>query len=94
MFCNTLYKNDITAHEYFPLFQAHQQLLDMLDSEGFDRVTESFSTDPEPALTNLKVSELLLYCSFNKSDHASSWLILCDLCKACICHVSAQIPTA
>ena len=37
------------------LFQAHNKLADFLDSSGIIRETESFSSDPKPALTNLKV---------------------------------------
>ena len=37
------------------IFQAHNKLADFLDSSGIIRETESFSSDPKPALTNLKV---------------------------------------
>lgn len=36
--------------------QIHSKLIDLLDILKFSRDTESFSTDPEPALINIKVS--------------------------------------
>ena len=44
------------------LFQAHNKLVELLDAAGIEREMESFSSDPKPALTNLKVKLLLSYC--------------------------------
>ena len=43
------------------LLQAHNKLVELLDAAGIEREMESFSSDPKPALTNLKV-KLLSYC--------------------------------
>ena len=39
----------------YVLFQAHNKMIELLDNEGLERSTESFSSDPEMALKNLKV---------------------------------------
>ncbi len=37
--------------------QAHNKLVELLDAAGIEREMESFSSDPKPALTNLKVQQ-------------------------------------
>ena len=39
----------------FCILQSHNKLVELLDSADIERATESFSWDPKPALTNLKV---------------------------------------
>ncbi len=41
--------------DVFCILQSHNKLVELLDAADIERATESFSWDPKPALTNLKV---------------------------------------
>jgi len=50
----------------------HNKLLELLDSGGFHRETESFSTDPRSALQNIKVNSS--FVTFSHMYNAVVWI--------------------